>query len=212
MPYPVRELLRGLAKRAMEAKRMNHEEVLELLPPSFGSHAKEKHPWLKEGIEKVERVVGARIFVSNEIGHIQHFRSPQGISIVALSPDTFLEILEQGRHSLHGNLARILVEKGKEVPEEEDWIEAHRRTLQSIMRGRGIEASNAAHEYLSHVLAGAAAHELLGGKASVPDELRDYVSTYREALKEAEREALENLAKYYLQFIEAAKRLGFHTY
>ncbi len=207
---------------AAEAKRINPEELRELLPSSFGSHTKSTYPWLKEGIEKAEKSVGAKILVTDKITidevesikaqHIQHRRSPQGVSIVALPHDLFLEILEQGPYSLHGNLARVLVERGKEVPEEEDWIEAHRRTLDKVLKSKEEEAKSAAHEYLSHVLAGAAAYELLGGKTHVPDELRRYVEDYKGALKGWNKESLENLAKYYLRFIEAAKRLGFHTF
>ena len=48
--------------------------------------------------------------------------------------------------------------------------------------------------------------------------MREYVDAYKDqlALKlkqgEVDEEGLKKLARYYQRFVEAAKRLGFHTY
>jgi len=215
VPYSVREVMRQLVRMAQEAHRINvwSKRKFRHLDFPIGSHNKEKiHPRVAFHVERVEKVVGANV-VAGDFPHIQLYTSPQGIKVVALPKEHFLEIVEQGRFSLHGNLARLLSETGFEVPNNNAWIEAHRRTLEQILRNpHNPQAKRAAHEYLSHLVLGAAAFELLGGKAMIPEELREHLEAYKEALKTYSKEDIKNALLYYLQFLEAAKRLGFHQY
>ena len=214
--YSVNAIMRALARMASEARRINihAKRLFRGAPEEIGSHNVLKlHPRLRFHVRRVEKIVGTYVYTSPKVSHIQYHRSLLGIGVVALPRDVFFQVLELGKYSLHGNIARVIVERGKTVPGEEELTEAHRVTLERILGNREDPvAKSAAHEYLSMILAGAAAFELLGGRAVVPAELQRYVEEYKRALRGAKKGDLLSFAEHYSHFLRAARKLGFHAY
>ena len=214
MPYSIREVFAALSKMAQEARRINvyTKRVFRTLPENFSSLDKEKlHPRQAFHIKRVEKILGGSIYVGD--ANPQVFTSPQGVTVFAVPRDWFLEMVEQGAFSLHGSVLKKMKEMGKVVADDEVWKEAHKRTLSLILSNtNNTFAKRAAHEYLSHLILGAAAHELLGGRTIIPKELRPHVESYKRAIKNLDRSTLEILASYYRHFEKAAKEMGFHKY
>ena len=151
--------------------------------------------------KRVEKILGAHV-VTGRAGHIQAVFEPA--TVFHLPKEIHEEMAAAGGYSLYANLVEVMKEGRKEVPGEEDWVEAHRRTVEKLRSpGESDDKYLGAREYLSHLLAGAAAHQLLGGRIHIPPELRSYVEMYGAALQKADKEVLENLANHYRWFSRA---------
>ncbi len=209
------KLLVPQQKEVHRVKKVAASFLYRLLYPKISKVIEERHALLlsllqaREGapkpirdyVDELEKVFGHPVVVRRE--EEPKFLTFLGGKALQIPSSWFSEMLLMREFSLHHHVMKVLSERKKRKPGEEEWVEAHRRILELLEKHDNERSRLAASEYLSHLLAGAAAHELLGGKASVPQGLRQHVEEYKKVMGHLQKEVWKQLAKYYERFVKA---------